>query len=415
MLKVQLSLGSSVRVVLIDLLVLIGLGLFAPLSPTYVVAQDNKQQDTKQDNHKQNDHKQGDHDHDDHDDNDQEQNDQEQNDQEQNDDPEEGGGEGPGDHHGPGNNNGPQWPPQIPRPPLPNWPQPPQVPKPPKPPSPQPPVPQPSAPPQPHSPQPQSPVPAEPTPSPTPDSPTPPSEQPEKPQNGGTSSPDETSNEGTSGNLVGGGNTNDDDTNNAGSSENTSSTDSTTDTTSNPTTTSEEEAVSQDEVAAVSEDNRLYYVGTVSAIDGSSLLVDGTKLQSTSRWVEVLTTGMWLEAYGNWQEDGSFFAEELNVLAGENWAYIRAPALVFNTLEVVDPEAQLEVWTSGENIELQHEVSQTASQDSVRIVAYFDGTMIHAVPQPLLPPVPALETGWVEFIGYFDGDGIVWESSAVFP
>jgi hypothetical protein len=158
-------------------------------------------------------------------------------------------------------------------------------------------------------------------------------------------------------------------------------------------------------------DDRLYYVGTVSASDGSSLLADGAKLQSTSPWVEVLGTGMWFEAYGYWQGEDTFIADEVNVLSGDDWAYVRAPAVLLGQNE----ERQIEAWTRGNTIDTQREASQSVSKDSVRVVAYFDGVKVRALPQALTPPTPDLPAGWIEFTGHFDGDGIVWESLRQFP
>jgi hypothetical protein len=158
------------------------------------------------------------------------------------------------------------------------------------------------------------------------------------------------------------------------------------------------------------EDDRLYYVGSVSASDGSSLLTGSSKLISESPWVEVLGTGMWFEAYGSWQEDDTFIADEISVLAGEEWAYFRGPALLLN-----EGEGQIEAWTRGEKVDTLRDAVKSAEEDSVRVVAYFDGTTVRGLPKALTPPAPALEKGWVEFTGKFDGDGVVWEASRSFP
>jgi hypothetical protein len=157
------------------------------------------------------------------------------------------------------------------------------------------------------------------------------------------------------------------------------------------------------------EDDRHYYVGSVSANDGSSVLTGGTKLESASPWLELLDTGMLFEAYGSWQDEDTFIADEINVF-GEDWAYVRAPGVLLG-----EGEGQLEAWTRGETIDTARAVSKEVTQDSVRVVAYFDGSKVRGVPATLTPPAPQLPSGWTEFTGRFDGDGIVWETSSSFP
>jgi hypothetical protein len=158
------------------------------------------------------------------------------------------------------------------------------------------------------------------------------------------------------------------------------------------------------------QDERRYYVGTVSANDGSSLLAGGTKLVSASPWLEILGSGMWFEAYGDWQDDDTFVADEINVLASDDWAYFRGPALLLG-----EGEGEIEAWTRGEDLDSVRGTTEAASEDSVRVVAYFDGKTVRGLPQTLTPPTPTLSAGWIEFSGHFDGDGVVWEASRPFP
>jgi hypothetical protein len=174
----------------------------------------------------------------------------------------------------------------------------------------------------------------------------------------------------------------------------------------------QEDDSGKDDLGENDRDDRLYYVGTVSASDGSSLLMDGAKLQSTSPWVEVLGTGMWFEAYGYWQGEDTFVADEVNVLAGDDWAYVQAPEIL---LGKSSGDRQIEAWTRGETIDTQRAASVNVTKDSVRVVAYFDGTKVRAVPKALTPPTSGLSAGWIEFTGRFDGDGIIWEGSRPFP
>jgi hypothetical protein len=158
------------------------------------------------------------------------------------------------------------------------------------------------------------------------------------------------------------------------------------------------------------EDERYYYVGSVSANDGSSVLMGGQRLESSSPWLELLDNGMLFEAYGAWQDDTTFIAEEINVLAGEDWAYVQAPGVLLG-----EGNEQTEAWTRGETIDSLRPVSKEVAQDSVRVVAYFDGTKLHGLPAQFGPPLPDLPPGWTELTGRFDGDGVVWEGARPFP
>jgi hypothetical protein len=150
---------------------------------------------------------------------------------------------------------------------------------------------------------------------------------------------------------------------------------------------------------------RRYYVGAVSASDGTSVLMGGTRLESTSPWLEILSTGVWFEAYGYWQ-DNSFVAEDIKVLDNEAWSYFRGPASVVG----VRAKGNVEVWTKTSGVD-----TRLTSEDQVRLVAYFDGTNYRSLPALLKPPTTNVPTGWVELTGSYDGQSIVWDVARAFP
>jgi hypothetical protein len=150
---------------------------------------------------------------------------------------------------------------------------------------------------------------------------------------------------------------------------------------------------------------RRYYVGAVSASDGKSVLMGGTRLESTSPWLEVLSTGVWFEAYGYWQGN-SFVAEDINILDNEAWSYFRGPASVVG----VRAKGNVEVWTKTSGVD-----TRLTSNEQVRLVAYFDGSQYRSLPVGLTPPTMNVPTGWVEITGTFDGQNIIWSEARTFP
>jgi hypothetical protein len=150
---------------------------------------------------------------------------------------------------------------------------------------------------------------------------------------------------------------------------------------------------------------RRYYVGAVSASDGKSVLMGGTRLESTSPWLEVLSTGVWFEAYGYWQGN-SFVAEDINILDNEAWSYFRGPASVVG----VRANGNVEVWTKTSGVD-----TRLTSEEQVRLVAYFDGSQYRSLPAGLTPPTTNVPTGWVELTGTYDGQSIVWSEARAFP
>lgn len=170
-----------------------------------------------------------------------------------------------------------------------------------------------------------------------------------------------------------------------------------------------ENKVSPNPVGRTSSGEGRYFVGEVSVNDGSSLLIGGNRLTGGSRWLDVLRAGMWAEAHGHWEND-VFVADDVNVLE-EDWAYYRGPAAALGA----GTQGTVEAWTADgeESFEGVRAIPDDGS--AVRLVAYFDGASLVAVPPSFPPPPTGDAAGWLELKGYFDGEKVVWESAAPFP
>jgi len=131
----------------------------------------------------------------------------------------------------------------------------------------------------------------------------------------------------------------------------------------------------------------------------------------------ILRAGTWFEAYGRWQ-GSTFVAEEINVLTPTNWAYYRGPVAALGEVAGYQSGAVVEAWTRGDTvpkIDALREAAASGSRQELHLVAFFNGSRLIAVPAALPPPPEGLPTGWVELIGRFDGEGVVWLSFAPFP
>ena len=152
------------------------------------------------------------------------------------------------------------------------------------------------------------------------------------------------------------------------------------------------------------------FVGEVSVNDGSSVLIGGTRVEGDLRWLSVLRAGMWAEAYGHWEND-VFVADDVVVREDNDWAYYRGPAAALGA----DVQGTVEAWTAKGNEAFESVRSAPDDGGAVRLVAYFDGQGLVAVPQNLLPTLSGASAGWLELKGHFDGEKVVWESAAPFP
>ncbi len=153
-----------------------------------------------------------------------------------------------------------------------------------------------------------------------------------------------------------------------------------------------------------------YFVGEVSVNDGSSVLIGGTRLEGDLRWLSVLRAGMWAEAYGHWEDD-VFVADDVVVREDNDWAYYRGPAAALGG----DAQGTVEAWTADGKEAFENVRTAPDDGNAVRLVAYFDGQGLVAVPQDFSPPLTGGTAGWLELKGYFDGEKVVWESAAPFP
>jgi hypothetical protein len=156
------------------------------------------------------------------------------------------------------------------------------------------------------------------------------------------------------------------------------------------------------------DEDRHYYVGTVNANDGKTIIMDGSSLKSSSPWVTILNTGMLFEAYGKW-ENNTFVADDIQVLMPAQFAYYRGPAKVLGL-----GTHTIEAWT---NVKAEVESSRLlpGSENTLYLVAYFDGTKLIATPGTFPVPPAGSAVGWLELKGLFDGGAVVWESAKAFP
>jgi hypothetical protein len=155
------------------------------------------------------------------------------------------------------------------------------------------------------------------------------------------------------------------------------------------------------------EDDHQYYVGTVSANDGNSLVVDGSSFKGDSPWLKVLNSGMLLEAYGKWEED-SFIVQDVKILIPSQFAFYEGPAEIFG-----QGSGNIKAWTNTQK-QLESIQSSSKTDNSVTLIAYFDGTTLSATPD-IFPVPEGLEPGWVELTGKQSDNTIIWESVQSFP
>ncbi len=159
-------------------------------------------------------------------------------------------------------------------------------------------------------------------------------------------------------------------------------------------------------------DKRHYYVGEVSANDGESVFIGGTRFKGASPWLKVARAGMWFEAFGHWEEN-VFIAEEVNVLLPIEFAYYKGPAAALGN-PIAHHYSFVEVWTNG-NSAIESIRSAPQEDNILQLVAYFDGIQLEATPQGLPPPPSEIKHGWNKLIGRFDGDRVIWQSVHPFP
>ena len=155
------------------------------------------------------------------------------------------------------------------------------------------------------------------------------------------------------------------------------------------------------------EDDHQYYVGTVSANDGNSIIIDGSSLKGESPWLRILNPGMLLEIYGKWEDD-IFVAEDIKILMPAQFAYYEGPAEVFGK-----GQGSIKAWTNTQK-QLESVQSSTRTDNSITLIAYYDGASLSATPDLFLVP-EGLQVGWVELSGVLENNQIIWLDARAFP
>ncbi|MBF6595491.1 MAG: hypothetical protein IVW51_13755 [Thermaceae bacterium] len=156
-------------------------------------------------------------------------------------------------------------------------------------------------------------------------------------------------------------------------------------------------------------DVRSYY-GQVTLNSSGQVLVGDTWVQSSSPWLRLAAPGMWLEASGTWNGQ-TFVATEVKLQVPQEWAYFQGPADLIGAKDYQYASAWL---GRGPNSFLSLKASPDG-QNQVRVVAYYDGSKLRAVPTSFPAPPAGLKPGWVELIGMVGSQGLVWISAKPFP
>ena len=155
-----------------------------------------------------------------------------------------------------------------------------------------------------------------------------------------------------------------------------------------------------------------HYVGTVSTNTGSAVYSDGASLESNSPWIPILMVGTWFEAYGYW-DAGSFVADRITVSGDVNWSYYKGPGTALGW-DLHNVEGTIEAWIEeGHKIESLRKINNRTN--TIRLIAYFDGSKYISLPNKLPVPAPRKEAGWTEILGKYDGRKVTWDSIKSFP
>ncbi|GAB5602602.1 hypothetical protein FJNA_11270 [Thermus sp. FJN-A] len=153
------------------------------------------------------------------------------------------------------------------------------------------------------------------------------------------------------------------------------------------------------------------FYGQVTLAAGQVPLVAGVPLRGNSPWLPLLAPGMLVEAEGTWQ-GGGFVAEALRVVFPTRFAYYRGPGLAVGQRAYPG----VEVWTVEEGGGVRVFALRVAPEGGeVRLVAYWDGQRLQALPAGLSPPSLSLPPGWVEVLGVYREGRVRWVQSRPFP
>lgn len=157
-------------------------------------------------------------------------------------------------------------------------------------------------------------------------------------------------------------------------------------------------------------ETRSYY-GQVTINASGQVLSGDTRIQSNSPWLKLAIPGMWVEASGTWNGD-VFIASEIKLYSPQSWSYYQGPAEPVGASQYASVSAWLSTDKQNPFIALK---SAPDAQNQVRLVAYFDGAKLRAVPGNFPAPPAGLKVGWVELLGTASKDGITWISAKAFP
>ncbi|MER3483749.1 MAG: hypothetical protein C4332_11955, partial [Meiothermus sp.] len=156
-------------------------------------------------------------------------------------------------------------------------------------------------------------------------------------------------------------------------------------------------------------DTRSYY-GQVTLNASGQVLCGNTLVQSSSPWLKLAAPGMWLEASGTWDGE-TFVASAVTLRVPQDWAYYQGPGSLIGAKGYPYASAWLNR-TPGTFLSLKAALD---TGSAVRLVAYYDGLKLRAVPATFPPPPAGLKPGWVELTGTVGNRGLVWSSGRSFP
>lgn len=170
--------------------------------------------------------------------------------------------------------------------------------------------------------------------------------------------------------------------------------------------TDEQEEYEDDPLDEEDEEGSFLY-GTITAIDDETLFLEDIAIDITEETrieSRALTTGMFIEAFGEWHED-SFRALTFEVFEPESWSYFEGP---IGILTDEDDFSMIRVWRYGEDDDTREEWTDEDSNE-IFTVAYFDGeTFLYGY--DFLPNIDLLAEQWYVLEGFVENDAVIWHS-----
>ena len=135
------------------------------------------------------------------------------------------------------------------------------------------------------------------------------------------------------------------------------------------------------------------------------------RLETTSPWARYLAPGMWIRAWGEW-EDGVFYAQRLEIAQPAFFSYYKGPAAPLGL-----GGGWTEAWHTSDNVNgaVRRLAVRPATPggEVVLLVRSISGRLI-AFPTGL-PPVVSPPQGWVLVRGVPDANGVRWTGVQRFP